>query len=333
MIGETGATHAPSSLVHALTLGLETPPAPEALRLTAFLARAFALETLAIVHYGSHTHGGGAPEGSAWDFFVIVERYAEAYRALAAAGVRVRPGRAAFLNRILPPNVIAVDMPGEGPTLSAKCCVLSLADLTRACSAHPRDHFVRARLFQPVQRVWVRDADARAAVTAAIVAARAGTFEWARPFLPQRFDAATYARKLLEISYRAEIRPEDDARIDALLQAQGATLLPVLDALLASLADRGVLVREGSVYRDPSPPGALARFAARGWFNLSKVRATLRWAKYVALYDGWLDYVLKKVERRSGERFDLSERERRWPLLFLWPRALRFLGRQERRRG
>ena len=58
----------------------------------------------------------------------------------------------------------------------------------------------------------------------------------------------------------------------------------------------------------------------------SKVRATLRWAKYVALYDDWLDYVVGKIARRSGVAIqEPSSRERRWPLIFLWPKAIRFL--------
>jgi len=94
---------------------------------------------------------------------------------------------------------------------------------------------------------------------------------------------------------------------------------------------RGGLTREGMRYRDPQPPGALTRALARAWFGWSKARATLRWAKYVALYDDWLDYVVRKVERRSGVTLELTPRERRWPLLFLWPKLFRFLGRRSAR--
>ena len=45
----------------------------------------------------------------------------------------------------------------------------------------------------------------------------------------------------------------------------------------------------------------------------------------MALYDDWLDYVVHKLERRSGVRLELTSLERRWPPIFLWPRALRFL--------
>ena len=91
--------------------------------------------------------------------------------------------------------------------------------------------------------------------------------------------------------------------------------------------------RDGDAYRDPHPPTALARALARVWFGASLARATLRWAKYVALYDDWLDYLVRKVERRGGMAIELSARERRWPLLFLWPRLFRFLTRRSGPRG
>jgi len=314
----------------ALARGLDQSPGPEAAALADHLARVFGAATVALLHYGSHAQDSGAQPGSAWDFFVIVDDYGAAYRALAAS----RPpgfsaGRAAFLNRILPPNVLSVHAPGSAGRL-AKCCVLSVRDLERACSPSPADHFVRARLFQQVQRVWVRDDAGRARVTGAVASARATTLAWGRPFLPERFDAAAYARTLLEVSYAAEIRPEDERRVDALMASQGTILVPMYEALLGDAVARGALVSEGSAYRDARRPGALARAGARVWFGWSKARATLRWAKYVALYDDWLDYVVRKVERRGDVAVELTPRERRWPLLFLWPKLLRFLWRRPR---
>jgi hypothetical protein len=291
----------------------------------------FGPATAALLHYGSHAQRSGTGPESAWDFFVIVDEYRAAYQTLAST----RPpgfsaARAAFLNRLLPPNVLSITAAdGPEPRL-AKCCVLSLNDLDRACSAAPADHFVRARLFQQIQLLQWRDASCRERVTAAVISARRETFTWGRPFLPDRFDAAGYARTLLEVSYASEIRPEDDRRVDALMASQGETLVPMYDALLASLAARGRLARVGDRYRDPRPPGAMARALARAWFGWSKVRATLRWAKYVALYDDWLEYLVRKVERRSGVDLELTPRERRWPLVFLWPKLVRFLGRGPR---
>jgi hypothetical protein len=210
--------------------------------------------------------------------------------------------------------------------------VLSLADLRRGCSARARDQFVRGRLFQQVRIAWSRDPAALASVREALIEARACTFEWVRPFLPRDFDATAFCGTLLRVSYASEIRPEGHERLSVLLEDQRGTLLPVYGALLADLADRGRLTRVAQGYRDEDPPGALARARRRLWFAASKVRATVRWAKYIALYDDWLDYVVRKIERRGGVRLELTPRERRWPLIFLWPRALRFLFTRPQRR-
>ena len=61
------------------------------------------------------------------------------------------------------------------------------------------------------------------------------------------------------------------------------------------------------------------------YFRWSMVRATARWAKYVLTFDDWLDFVVKKAERHSGSPVELTARERRAPLIFLWPRVFRFL--------
>ncbi len=330
----TTASLTDPALRAALAAGLDRPPGPEAAALAAFLAGAFGPTTVAIIHYGSYAQNSGASPESARDFFVIVDRYPEGYRSLAAAlHTRFAPAMASRLNRVLPPNVLAVVAPGDARPLPAKVAVLSLGDLLRACSVRARDHFVQGRLFQQVQLAWVRDPAAREAVLGAVLEARARTFEWGRPFLPPRFDAEGFARALLETSYAGEIRPEQEERLEVLLQAQRAVLIPLCGALLEHLAARGLLERDGNRYRDPRPPGRRARLGARAYFTGSKARTTLRWFKYVALYEGWLDYVVRKVERRSGVTLRLSPLERRWPLLFLWPKALRFLIRRPRRRG
>ncbi|HVP13987.1 MAG TPA: hypothetical protein VMS88_00505, partial [Terriglobales bacterium] len=212
------------------------------------MASAFGPAAACLVHYGSHVHGAEPAPESAQDFFVIVEAYAPAYRALALEGALHRPAwLAAGLNRILPPNVIGI----RAGTGLAKCAVLRWRDLESGCSARPRDHFVRARLFQQVEITWARDAAARARAATAIAAARAGTFRWIRPFLPAVFGAGGYAETLLQVSFAAEIRPEDESRPARLAAAQGGTLLPVYGALLDDLAARGVLAREGAEYREP----------------------------------------------------------------------------------
>ena len=80
--------------------------------LSAFLARAFGPSTVAVIHYGSHAQGRRPAADSAYDFFVVVDGYRDAYTWLTAAiGTSYGPGLATALANRLPPNVIAVTSP------------------------------------------------------------------------------------------------------------------------------------------------------------------------------------------------------------------------------
>jgi len=323
-----------SELRADLAAGLGNAPSADAVELAAMLARSFGDGTAAIIHYGSHAQLSDAKRESAYDFFVIVDRYRDAYESLArTVGTSYSPRTAATLNKILPPNVIAVNEASHVPPLAAKCAVLSLEDLRRACSPKARDHFVRGRLFQYVQLAWTRDSNARVAVTDAIIDARVGSFAWGSASLPAAFDAEHYFRALLERSFSGEIRPERGGRIDALFGAQREVVLRVYDALLQQLARERILASDGKVYRLTKPAGALRSMRVGMYFRESKVRATARWAKYVVLYDDWLEYVVRKIARRSGVTLELTARERRWPLIFLWPKAIQYLRSRPQRRS
>jgi hypothetical protein len=240
--------------------------------------------------------------------------------------------KAARLARVLPPNVVSVIDPESG--LHAKCAVYSRADFLTACSDRSPDHFARGRLFQQVQLAWARDEASREEMRRVLVSVRLGTLGWGRPYLPARFGAAEYCRALLERSFAAEIRPEKADRTAELLAGQGPVLYPAYQAVLSHLASEGELTRDGAEFRLAHPATTPERARLSAYFARSKARATLRWAKYVALYDDWLGYVVKKVERRTGQSIVLTPRERRWPLVFLWPRAIRFLrGRPQNRRS
>lgn len=321
------------TLRDALATGLDQPPSARTARLADFLAHTFGDATVAIIHYGSHAQRSDARPESAHDFFVIVDHYASAYRALAAAiPTRYRPRTATFLAHILPPNVIAVSVPDD-PPMHAKCAVLSLGDLRRAGSGRAQDHFTQGRLFQQVQLVWARDEESRRAVVDVLLGVRARTFTWVHPALPARFTTDSYCRTMLETSFAAEIRPEGDERLQVLLDVQRDTLTRVYGALLQQLVSQRILLSSGKVYSLARPAGWAERVRIAYYFRRSKVRATLRWLKYIALYDDWLEYIVRKIERRSGVSVTLTPRERRWPLLFLWPKVIHYLRTRPQRRA
>ena len=336
---------APAALQAALAVGLDQPAGTDAVELSAFLAHAFGPTTVAVVHYGSRAQGREPRADSAFDFFVVVDRYREAYESLAATvGTSYAPRTAAALAAVLAPNVIAVnqnvgrgfsrDAEETGVERRGKVCVLSLRDLQRACSPHPPDHFTQGRFLQFVLLTWSRDAASARTVTEAVASARAHTFIWGRPSLPARFTVDDYAYAVLRRSLAGEIRPESGDHARTLVSAQRVPLRAIYAPLLTHLAAHGALIAEsdGLTYRQAAAPGRLEATRIALYFHRSKLRATTRLLKHVVLYEGWLDYIVRKIARSGGEQIVLTDRERRWPLIFLWPKVFHYLRTRPQRR-
>ena len=294
------------------------------------LANAFGSSALGVIHYGSQARGVDARADSAYDFFVIVDDYRSAYESLTASmdtGVSARTATA--LAHVLSPSVHAIPPVPDGGRRN-KCGVLTLPQLQKAGNGRALDHFVVGRLFQHVQILWSRDAESEAAIREALVDIRARTFEWGRPFLPETFTADEYGRSLLETSFAGEIRPEAPERPAQLFEAQKDVLLPVFHALLEGLVSEGILTRAGNAYRQTEQPTPLERRRWQRYFRLSKARGTARWGKAVVLYDGWLEYIVQKITRHNNVDVELTERERRWPFIFLWPKVFLFFRERSR---
>lgn len=285
-------------------------------------------EVVAVLAFGSRVTGAGPDSRSAWDLFVVVETYRGFYgRCRRQLGWRRSARTLALLNRFLPPNVLHLpDADGPG----AKLFVISEDDLAERLAGDTVDHFCRARLVQRVDLVHARDAAARSRMEALLERARHSLVEWMRPFLGRDFDAETFCREMLRVSYRTEVRPEAAGRADEVFSAQRSELAARYGRVLAKAALNGRILREGSGYRYPAPAGALARQLARWRLRGSKLRATVRWLKHVLTFDGWLDYIVAKTERRTGLRVEITTNERRLPLLLLWPKFVRVLHARRR---
>jgi hypothetical protein len=312
--------HAPAGLA-------EPPTDPEAARLTrALLAVAGPDRIRAVLLFGSHMVQASPDRFSAYDLIVVVERYRDFYDALARAGLSRRsPTMQALLNRVLAPNVIALAPEGWDGGPVAKIMVVEPEVFARALSPSAPDHFLKGRLVQKVASLYARDAATARWVGDLLQRARAEVLEWTGPFLPDRFTPAEAARRMLETSYGGEVRPEARDRVLDVFQAQRPFLEQTMADVLAHAARAGVLVREGDAYRFARVPGGRERRRARRYFLRSKLRATARWLKHVATFDNWLDYIARKVERRTGMRVEITPWERRLPLLLLWPKVVRVL--------
>lgn len=303
--------------------------APEAgRRLAERLAEAGGDTVRAILMYGSHLSKASPGRHSAYDLVVVVDAYGPFYRALKDAGEVHRPASMfTSLSGVLPPNVIAFT-PDEGREGMAKCLVVRADHFEQALGPRPPDHFLLGRMVQRVALVWARSEGDASWVEAALAGARARVLSWVAPYLGagEEFDATTLGRRLMEVSYRAEVRPEAGNRFDSVFATQAdhfaAALVPGLEAAEAEGRLEGTA---GGRYRLVEAPDGRTRSYWRRHFLRSKVRATARWFKHVMTFDNWLPYIARKVERRTGVDVELTPLEKKLPVVFLWPRLVRVL--------
>jgi hypothetical protein len=282
-----------------------------------------------VIFFGSRSSAVLSTAASAYDLVLVCDEPGRFYRSVHRAGLlRRNPMILATLDGILAPTQVRL---ARDPWL-VKASVVSTAALLRATSTSRPDQFLAGRLFQDVHVVWSRDALISERTEAAIDSARRMTLDWASPDLPARFGPSDYVRQLFRTSFRFEVRPETRGRADALFAAQSDRLVPLFTGVLARLAAEGRLhAHPDGTFSLASPVGAGKRLSLRLFLEWSRVRATARWPKHAITFDGWLDYIVKKAERHSGETIVLSPLERRFPLIFMWPRVFRFLGRQRRK--
>lgn len=276
-----------------------------AIALTAAIRQRHGDVVAAVILYGSSLRPAD-PTAAAeplYDFFVLVDGYRRTYGSpvLAAA------------NRLLPPNVYYLEVPGPVRRARAKYAIVEQAQFRRLVSRRTFQSYFWARFAQPVRIAYVRDAGAREHVLDSLVEATA-TFAAAVGGLlsGEVTPAQFWVRGFLE-TYRAELRSERGNRAQQLYEfdRRRYDLMTVPALRLAGLEIR------------PAQEGQLVIGRSRRWAGVSwllrravgKALSVLRLAKGVFTFDGGLDYILWKIERHSGIATKATPWQRRHPLL------------------
>jgi len=256
----------------------------------------------AILLYGSVLWNATRDKTSQPDFIVVVDSLSAWYRRF----------RDRLWGAVLPP---AVHCLREGDAL-AKVSVVTARQLASQTGDAAKDLHLSGRLSKRVALVWARDPQARQR----IVDAKRAALQTVARLTISRFAGAIalddFLTAMLGLSYESEVRIVEPGKIAALLGVERDHYRVLGRALLSSLGATPVDAT-GSVYQLPSSAAA-ARGELERCLRRSRRRAYLRWPKYLATYDGWLDYLLQKLAR-SGNQVSLTERQRRHPLIFALP--------------
>jgi len=267
------------------------------------------------------------------DFYVLVDSYLEAYDGRRGLSIG---------NAILPPNVFYLELPTDDlGTLRTKYAVVSSAQFAKLVSPACLHPYIWARFAQPSLLVYVRDEEARDHAVRCAAQAVVTLVQRLAPFLPatgrtQRFSLAAFWQSAFGRTYGAERRPESDDSIRGIYAADSERYDAAAANALAILAEQGVIEevsrRASAVEVTMSP---LRRFGARLRWRLcgpiAKALAMGRLIKTAKTFGDWVPYVVWKIERHTGTRLQLTERQREHPLIFAWPVFWRLLTRGDLR--
>ena len=289
---------------------------PEALHLAEAIRARHGAAVAAILFYGSCLR---RPSGEGvLDFYVLVDDYASFYE-----------GRLlAWLNAALPPNVFYLETDTPDGPLRCKYAVMSLRDFATATGETSIRPAIWARFCQPSVAVYTRDSASREAVLEACAGALRTAALRALPLLPdehgvQRLDAESFWHALFGETYASELRTEQPETVRGLYHAAPGRYDRALRAALATLdAENALCVEaEGTRAVVTHRPGRLrrGRRARRYRRPVAKLLAFAQLLKSAFTFGDFLPYALWKLERHTGTRLELSDRQRRHPFLYGWP--------------
>jgi hypothetical protein len=309
-------TAGPPTLERTIRDELAQPVPPGAHLLVERLRERYGPALRAVLLYGSCLRHHDDRE-SLLDLYALVGGYRAAYRGRTLAA----------MNRLLPPNVFYLEVPGPQHAVRAKYAVLALGDLARLVSPRTFEPYFWARFAQPCALVWAADELTRNAVAAALAAAVTTFVRRGAPLVGSPFDARELWTATWQATYGAEVRPERPGATDALYAAAAdryervtALALPALPWPATEAAGAA-----GRTFRVDVPPRERRR-AAWAW-RLRRPHAKalflLRILRNALTFEGGVDYVLWKIQRHSGVAIDQGWREKRHPLLALGAEAWR----------
>jgi hypothetical protein len=219
-------------------------------------------------------------------------------------------------NRLLPPNVFYLEAPFDGRRVRCKYAIMTLAQFRRLVRSDTLQNYFWGRFCQPTAVPFARGAGTRQTLAAAMADAVVAAVKATAPLFDAPFSARELWIRALTESYGAELRPEQAARpaqVHDAHAARYATVTPV------GLAAAGFAVATGADGRfGPVADAVARRRARRAWGRrrlLGKTLNVLRLMKAVFTFEGGADYVAWKIRRHSGVQVDISDWQRRHPLL------------------
>ena len=277
---------------------LRRPVPPEARDLANELAAEHGPTIAAILFYGSCLRNQTA-EG-VLDFYILVDNYGDYHSS--------RMG--AVANSMLPPTV----QYRHGVEARAKIAVISAAAFAGKMRPDSNDTTMWARFCQPAALLYARDKDAENATVEAIADAIATAAVWGERLAPDYASSAALWTALFQNTYGAELRVEDGGDRGKTIYHQAEAYF---DAVLAPALKHAEGKGQFKGWTSSSAAGQKRRYQ-RLWRRKSvygKCLNITRLVKAAFTFDQRVEYIQWKIERHTGRPLELTDFQKRHPLI------------------
>lgn len=283
------------TLEHLIAEESTTPAFPAADAMVKHLKTTYGTSVRAVVFYGSCLRLG-TDENLMLDFYVLVDDLVAALNS---------PISAAF-GALLPPNVYYHECKFEGRTVRAKVAVMTVSAFARGTAETTFASALWARFAQPAAIVYAKDDGVRTRVTQARAQAVETLLTKTRPLVSGPCTIRALWVHAFQATYRAELRPEKDSKAEELVAMQEERFTAVGNAAVQALnidLDSDSAIDAEAVWA----------WRFRRWWG--RLLNLLRLIKAAFTFSGGLDYAVWKIERHSGVKIELTDRERAHPIL------------------
>ncbi|MGE4062557.1 MAG: hypothetical protein AB7E79_04235 [Rhodospirillaceae bacterium] len=289
-----------SELIDIIAAETRKPVFPAARAFAEELRRRYGPAAAAVLFYGSCLRQA-TDEGLILDFYVVVDRLTAALK---------NPVSVAF-GHLLPPNVYYHEMTYEGRTLRAKVAVISVSKFLRGTGPLAFTSALWARFAQPSRLLYARNTEIERRMVSALAEAARTTAVRTAALFTGEFTARDLWVRAFRETYAAELRPEKPEKSIELVEGDLARYQAVTAAILAAKKDTpGVYPPGGD---EKAQESAVATWRLRRL--VGKTLNAARLIKAAFTFGGGLEYAVAKIERHSGVKIELTEKERRTPLL------------------
>jgi hypothetical protein len=244
-----------------------------------------------ILTYGS-TLRGVSPFETLIDFYVAMPN---------ARGIsKSRISR--IMAELIPPNVYYLEIGQAQYQLRCKCTVLTSRTFAKGVAAKTRNPYFWARFSQPCALVYARDTVAALRATAIVTQAIRTSAAHAKAL---HDDPITQWSELYRATYRTELRPEDKSRAGGIVDLYKDWY----GAISAAIPEQDT--------------------RHQNWFIArieGKFLSVLRLVKAAFTFKGGADYAAWKINRHAGSKIEVSDWQRKHPILaglMMLPRLMR----------